>query len=447
MNTHSPFALTSSRVFTPLGERPGSILVEDGMISGIVSPADVPSRFLTKDAGNAAVIPGLVDTHVHINEPGRTEWEGFETATKAAAAGGITTLIDMPLNSSPVTTTLDAFHRKREASSNKLFVDCGFYAGLIPGNANEIESLINAGVFGVKAFLTHSGIDDFPNATEKDLRAAMPVIARYGLPLLVHAELESAPIGSPSTTKYQEYLASRPRQWEHDAIELMIHLCREYQCRTHIVHLSSSDEAGMLLSARNSGLPVTVETCPHYLYFASEDIPDGATHYKCAPPVRERKNRELLWEALGAGTIDLIVSDHSPCPPDMKLLDTGDFMKAWGGISSLQLGLPIIWTEAEKRRFTITDVVRWMSSAPAALAGLQERKGSIAAGFDADIVVFHPEKSFIVSPSILHHRHSLTPYEGAVLNGTVVQTYLRGHLIYNGGSINEIPHGTLLLRR
>ncbi|MBI2428405.1 MAG: allantoinase AllB [Ignavibacteriales bacterium] len=446
MERLSPFSLSSKNIVTPDGIRPGAVLIENRIISDIVPPSEIPSRFIIQDVGDLFLLPGLVDTHVHINEPGRTDWEGFETATKSAAAGGITTLIDMPLNSTPVTTTVASFEMKKRAADGKLFVDCGFYAGLVPGNENEIEPLIKSGVFGVKAFLTHSGIDDFPNATEKELRTAMPIIAKHNVPLLVHAELESREKKLSSTKKYSDYLSSRPGKWEHDAIELMIHLCREYNCMTHIVHLSSSDEVPTLESARRSGLPLTVETCPHYVYFKSEEIPDGATQYKCAPPIRENENRELLWKALQNGVINMIVSDHSPCPPELKLLNEGNFMKAWGGISSLQFGLSIIWTEAKQRGFTLFNVARWMSGSPATLIGIGMNKGSIAPGFDADILVFNPEKSFIVSQSMIQHRHKVTPYDGRTFVGEVVRTYLRGSLIYESDKIIGSPTGRILIR-
>ncbi len=445
---HQPFALHSNRVVTPGGVRPAAVLISEGQIAGVVSKDQTPLSYRMEDVGNLVVMPGLVDSHVHINEPRTgTEWEGFETATKSAAAGGITTLVDMPLNSLPVTTTPDAFKKKLEASGGKRYVDCGFYGGLIPGNANQLPALIQAGVLGVKAFLVHSGIDEFPNATEVDLRAAMPILAERDIPLLVHAELASHNLQSEirNPKSYLSYLSSRPRQWEQKAIELMIRLCREYECRTHIVHLSSADAVPVLRHARAEGLLITVETCPHYLYFTAEEIADGDTRFKCAPPIREQENRERLWQALGEGVINFIVSDHSPCPPEMKLVHEGDFQKAWGGIASLQLGLPIVWTEARHRGFTIEHIVRWMSQRPAQLVGLEDRKGAIAPGYDADFVVWDPEEKFTVAPEKLHHRHPMTPYEGKSLYGKVERTYLRGNAIYEGGKFAE-PTGTLLLR-
>jgi len=442
------FAICSTRVVTPNGVIPAAVLILEGRIVDVVPRAQVPSQYPLDDVGNLVVMTGLVDTHVHINEPGRTEWEGFETATKSAAAGGITTLVDMPLNSSPVTTTPDAFKKKLDAAEGKLFVDCGFHAGLIPGNAGQLPALIAAGVLGVKAFLVHSGIDEFPSVSEPDLRAAMPLIAETGLPLLVHAELVNSHLKSESTSHktYSSYLSSRPRYWEQDAIDLMIRLCREYNCRTHIVHLSSADAVPALRRARDEGLPITVETCPHYLYFTPEEIPDGDTRYKCAPPIRERENRERLWQALSDGIIDLIVSDHSPCPTEMKCMTLGDFQKAWGGIASLQLGLSIVWTESRRRGFTIENIAEWMCRRPAELVGLGGRKGMIAAGYDADLVVWNPETEFTVECDMLYHRHKVTPYDGRNLYGKIEATFLRGKNIYKHGSPMGQPAGTQLLR-
>ncbi len=380
-----PWALMSRRVVTPSGIRAAAVLIAGETIVDVIEPAAVPASYRIEDVGDRVVLPGLIDTHVHINEPGRTEWEGFVTATRAAAAGGITTLVDMPLNSSPVTTTAEALALKLEAARGKLSVDCGFYGGVVPGASGQVGPLIAAGVLGFKAFLCHSGIDEFPNATEADLRAVMPELARAGVPLLVHAELTGhSPIAAPATAfecrSYARHLASRPREWEHDAIRLMIELCREFRCHVHIVHLSSADALPMIARAREEGLPLTVETCPHYLTFAAEEIPDGDPRFKCAPPIRERENRERLWEGLRQGLIDTIGTDHSPAPPELKHLDTGDVFRAWGGIASLQLALPAVWTEARRRGFTFTDLARWMALRPAELVGLYGRKGAIAPG-------------------------------------------------------------------
>ena len=431
--------LSSRRVVLPDGVRPASIAVKDGTIAEI-SDYDARSG---EDAGDLVVMAGLVDTHVHINEPGRTEWEGFETATRAAAAGGVTTLIEMPLNSIPATTSAAAYEEKAAAARSKCRVDIGFWGGVVPGNASELIPLLKAGCFGFKCFLTPSGVDEFCHVAESDLREAMPELARAGAVLLAHAELPSllrSAAGDPG--EYRNYENTRPPAAENGAIELLIRLCRETGARVHIVHLSSAEALPALRSARSEGLPVTVETCPHYLALASEEIPEGATEFKCAPPIRDAANGERLWDALRDGTIDMIVSDHSPCPPEMKCKDTGDFFAAWGGIASLQLGLPLIWTEAARRGFGIVDVARWMSAGPAKLSGLNGRKGAIEPGCDADLIVWDPGEEFTVDPKGLHHRHKLTPYAGRRLRGVVKKTYLRGRLVEVSGE----PHGAVLRR-
>jgi allantoinase len=441
------WAIRSQYVVTPEGPSPAAVLIRGERIVAVLPPEQVPDTCPVDDVGRLAVLPGLVDTHVHINEPGRTEWEGFATATRAAAAGGITTLVDMPLNSSPVTTTLAALERKLAAAEGQQWVDCGFYGGVVPDNLEHIEPLLTAGVLGLKAFLCHSGIDEFPNVTEKELRAAMPMIARSGLPLLVHAELVS-PLAADSTSdvrSYRSYLASRPRAWELAAIRLMIGLCREYRCHVHIVHLSAADALPLLAEARAEGLPLTVETCPHYLFFAAEEIPDGDPRFKCAPPIRETENRERLWDGLRAGVIDTIGSDHSPAPPELKELATGDLRRAWGGIASLQLALPVIWSQARQRGVTLFDLANLMSRRPAELVGLAGRKGLLAPGFDADLIVFDPEASFTVEPAKLLHRHKITPYAGLRLHGMIQTTFLRGRKIYESGQVVETPSGRLIL--
>ena len=444
------WALISRRVVTPSGIRAAAVLIAGESIVDVVEPDQLPAASRVVDVGDHAILPGIVDTHVHINEPGRTEWEGFVTATRAAAAGGITTLVDMPLNSSPVTTTARALALKVEAARGKLWVDCGFYGGVVAGVSGQVGPLAAAGVLGFKAFLCHSGIDEFPNVTKADLRAVMPELRGAGLPLLVHAELVGdPPVAVPGSAvesqSYARHLASRPREWEHAAIGLMIDLCREFRCHVHIVHLSSADALPMIARAREEGLPLTVETCPHYLTFAAEDIPDGDPRYKCAPPIRERENRERLWQALGEGLIDTIGTDHSPAPPDLKHLDTGDVFRAWGGIASLQLALPAVWTAARQRGFTLTDLSRWMTLHPAELVGLDARKGAIARGRDADLVVFDPDKTFTVDPAAIHHRHRATPYEGRSLAGRVETTYLRGRLVYHESKFATAPSGQTLL--
>ena len=438
------WALCSRRVVTPEGVHEAAILVRGQTIEAVVTLGQVPGGTYVEDVEHLHVLPGLVDTHVHINDPGRADWEGFDTATAAAATGGITTLVDMPLNSDPVTTSPAALTAKRAAALGRLRVDCGFYGGLVPGNTSQIEPLAAAGVLGFKAFLCPSGIDEFPNVAESDLRAAMPVLARLGLPLLVHAEL--VPPSAPAMDRahprsYAAWLASRPAEWELEAIRLLIALCREYRCRVHVVHLATADALPEIAAARAEGLPLTVETCPHYLTFAALEIPDGDTRFKCAPPIRSAANRERLWEALRAGLIDTVGSDHSPAPPGLKQLDTGDLSRAWGGIASLQLVLPAVWTEARRRGFGPEDVARWMCGRSAQLVGLSGRKGAIAPGYDADLVIVDPEAAFVVEAAGLHHRHKATPYEGRHLAGQVVATYLRGRRVAAAGQPEGEPAG------
>ncbi len=445
MAAPADLALIGRRIVTPKGERAGAVLVCDGRIAAVVSTDAVPAGTPMEDVGDSVLMPGLVDSHVHVNEPGRTEWEGFETATRAAAAGGVTTLVDMPLNSSPVTTTRDALERKRDAAAGRGLVDCAFWGGLVPGNAHSVGALLDAGACGVKAFLCHSGIDDFPAAGEAELRVALPILAERGKPLLVHAELATdlaQPAGDPR--RYSTYLASRPPSWEREAVALLLRLCRELRAPIHVVHLSAASAARLVAEAHREGLPMTAETCPHYLALAAEDIADGRTEFKCAPPVRERANRDALWEALADGTIGLVVSDHSPCPPLLKQPERGDFMNAWGGIASLQLALPVVWTEARRRGLALGRLVGWMAEAPARLAGLAARKGRIAPGQDADLVAFDPDATFEVEGVGIHHRHKLTPYIGRTLHGVVRKTWLRGRPVFSRGSFEGAPAGALL---
>jgi len=453
---HPPeLVIRGRRVVTENSVGPASVHVTRGYISSISIFEDVPAGCeLIEAAPDSIVMPGLVDTHVHVNEPGRTDWEGFATATRAAAAGGVTTIVDMPLNSIPATTTLDGLKAKLAAASGKCLVDVAFWGGVVPGNTGELAKLWEAGVVGFKCFLVHSGVDEFPNVTEKDLRAAMPELARLGATLIVHAELPGpieAACGQGSDGEiertYDAFLHTRPRAAENKAVELMIRLSRETGCRIHIVHHSSADALPILREAKGSGVAITAETCPHYLHFAAEEIRDGATEFKCCPPIRERENREQLWDALGDGTIDMVVSDHSPCPPGMKLREQGDFMKAWGGISSLQLRQAVMWTEAKQRGFTINQLTEWLSAAPARQVGLAQRKGSISVGGDADIVIWNPDREFQVTPSLIHHRHKLTPYAGEILHGVVEKTFLRGQMVYDGAEFGSNPRGEIILRR
>jgi len=442
-----------SRVLTPEGERRASIHIREGIITKVSAFDDVPHGWPIYDASESAVMPGIIDTHVHINEPGRTDWEGFASATRAAAAGGVTTLIEMPLNSIPATTTAAAYREKLAATTGKLWVDVGFWGGVVPGNERELAPLWDAGVFGFKCFLVPSGVPEFAHVAESDLRAVLPELASMGAPLLAHAELPGpieaalqhlAPGNPPH--KYASSLASRPRESEDQAISLLLRLSRDSHAQVHIVHLASSNSIAMLSTAKSAQTNVTVETCPHYLTFTSEEIPAGATEFKCAPPIRERENREKLWAALGDGTIDLIASDHSPCPPEMKLRAEGDFMRAWGGIASLQVSLPVVWTEARSRGYALTHIMRWMCEGPARLAGLQKRKGAIAVGCDADLVIFNPDAKFRVEPDRLHHRHKLTPYAGRELTGVVEATLVRGQKVFERGQFAASPAGRVLRR-
>ncbi len=460
----------------------------------VVSALPLHENIEVIELGDKILMPGVIDPHVHINEPGRTAWEGFETATMAALAGGITTMIDMPLNSSPVTTSAVAFDEKVLASKNKLHTNVGLWGGVVPGNENEIEPLIKKGVMGFKAFLTHSGIDEFPNATEEDLCMAMPIIAKYNLPLLVHCELisnEQQAIGNeqpatsneqPATSNeqpaisnekqetrnehpvssiqhpvssiqhpvssnnsYQNYLNSRPKKWEDDAIAMMIRLCEKFNCRVHIVHLSSADSLQQIAAAKQKGLPITVETGQHYLYFNAEEIEDGRTEFKCAPPIREKENNDQLWQALQEGLIDFVATDHSPATPSLKEIESGDFMKAWGGIASIQFALPVLWTAAKKRNATFNDIAKWLCENPAKLINKENSKGKIAAGFDADLIVLDDEKIFTVTKEIILHKHKVTPYINEQLYGVVEQVYLAGEKVFADGKMNQPNSGKILL--
>ncbi|WP_405064319.1 allantoinase AllB [Kribbella sp. NBC_01505] len=430
------------RVVRAAGEQAGAIGIRDGRIVAIAPyDAELVAADEVRLADDEVLLPGLVDSHVHVNDPGRTAWEGFTSATRAAAAGGVTTIVDMPLNSLPPTCDVPALTLKRETAAPQAFVDVGFWGGAIPGNLAQLRPLHQAGVFGFKCFLLHSGVDEFPPLDTAQLEAAMVELAAFDGLLIVHAEdahsIDHAP--PPRGASYQDFLNSRPRAAENQAVAEVIDLARRTGCRVHILHVSSAEVLPLIAAAKADGVRITAETCPHYLTFAAEEIPDGATQYKCCPPIREAANRDLLWAGLRAGIIDLVVSDHSPSTIDLKHLDTGDFGTAWGGIASLQLGLPAVWTEARRRGFTLAEVVGWMATAPAVQTGLL-KKGRIEVGADADLCVFAPDETFVVDARRLHHKNAITPYDGRTLSGVVRGTWLRGV------PIDSEPHGRLLTR-
>ena len=440
----------SRRVVTTAGSAPAAIHITGGRIDRVAAWEDVPAGARLDDLGELAVMPGIVDTHVHLNEPGRTEWEGFSTATRAAAIGGVTTLVDMPLNSIPPTTTREAFAAKRAAARGQCSVDVGFWGGVVPGNAGELAGLVADGVRGFKCFLVDSGVEEFGWVGEAHLAIAMPILAGLDRPLLVHAEV-AGPIDAAAKAlvgadpcKYATYLASRPEGAEEQAIAMVTGLCRSTHARTHIVHHSAASALPMLAAAKAQGLPLSAETCPHYLHFTAEAIPDGATSFKCAPPIRSAANREQLWKALAAGVLDFVASDHSPCTPQLKAIEAGDFVAAWGGVSGLQLALPVIWTEASARGHSLSDLVRWMCAGPARLAGLTGKKGAIVAGADADLLVFDDTGSTTITPDMVHHRHKVTPYSGETLRGAVHATYLRGRRVAERGKVIATDLGALL---
>lgn len=440
----------SRRVVLPDGIRPATIAASDGKI---VEVASVDAAFGARreiDVGDLVVMAGLVDTHVHINDPGRAEWEGFETAGRAAAAGGTTTIVDMPLNSLPVTTTVSAFEAKVAAADGTCRVDYGLWGGIVPGNRSELGALLDAGTLGFKAFLVPSGIDEFPPVDDAALGAAMAVITASGAPVLVHAEDadELARAGAAKLRahpgSHAAWVTSRPPVAEARAVARVAALCASTGARAHVVHVSSAEALNEVARAKSAGIPLSAETCPHYLAFASGDVADGDTRFKCAPPIRESRHRDALWRGLLDGTLDLVASDHSPCPPDLK--PSGDFSRAWGGIAGLELRLPVTWTGARRRGATLIDLARWLAEAPARLAGLSGRKGRIVPGLDADLVIWDPDREFVVGAPDLHQRHCTTPWEGCALLGVVETTILRGDVIYEHGSFPGVPAGRWLRR-
>jgi allantoinase len=432
--SRTELSVKSERVLLP-GEREpvaATLLIRDGRFEAVARGLSSSAAI---DFGRQVIMPGLVDTHAHINEPGRTEWEGFRTATRAAAAGGITTVVDMPLNSIPATTSVAALETKSRSAHGACRIDYGFWGGVIPGNAAELAPMVRAGALGFKAFMIESGVDEFPASDEKTLLEAMRILAREGAPLLAHAETDcGAHVTARSERAYQAYLESRPPEWELAAIRTLIRLARETGCRTHVVHLSAAAAISELAAARAAGVPITAETCPHYLSFSAEEIPEGATQYKCAPPIRERANRESLWRGVREGAIDFIVSDHSPCTPALKQLESGSFEKAWGGIAGLQFSLPVTWTGMKERGMSLSDLPRLMCEGPARFAGLAGHKGSILPGRDADFIVWNPEARFIPKETSVLHRHPLTPYLGKDYFGVVQATFVRGQKVFDSGS-------------
>ena len=440
--------IRSTRVVLPDGERPASIHIDRGTVTGVGADDDGGSVL---DVGDLVVSPGIVDTHVHVNEPGRTEWEGFDTATRAAAAGGVTTIVDMPLNSIPATTSVEALDAKRRAADGRCHVDVGFWGGVVPGNEAHLDGLVEAGVRGFKCFLVPSGVDEFAAVDERDLRRAMPILARLGVPLLVHAESpkviaecksnpQSTPHSALRTPQYGVYLATRPPEAEVDAIRLVATLAREFGVHVHIVHAASGEAVVEIERSKADGVKITAETCPHYLTFAAEDIPDGATEFKCAPPIRAACHRDALWHGLRRGALDLIATDHSPAPPALKC--PGDFMNAWGGIASLELSLAAVWSGDPS--VDRSAIARWMSERTATLAGLGARKGRIAAGYDADLMIWDPDAEFTVDAARLKQRHKITPYAGRRLRGRVWTTFVRGERVWDEGRLVRAGSGQLL---
>ncbi|KAL3683365.1 hypothetical protein R1sor_001387 [Riccia sorocarpa] len=461
---HDHFVVYSKRVVTPDGVYPASVEIKQGRIVSVIRRREAPRKgeedVVVLNYGNAVVMPGLVDVHVHLNEPGREDWEGFRTGTRAAAAGGVTTVIDMPLNSYPTTTTKEHLNLKREAAKGNISVDVGFWGGLVPENVANLtilEELLNSGVLGLKSFMCPTGLNDFPMTTASDIQAALPLLAKYGRPMLVHAEvvqpLEDTPLlsngveslSSDARRLHSTYLSTRPPSWEQEAVRQLMEVAKDTVpggpaegARIHIVHVS---DAGATLQsiqeAKENGVDVSVETCPHYLAFASEEIPQGDTRFKCSPPIRDSSNRDKLWEALKRGSVDMLSSDHSPAPPEMKEIDSGDFLKAWGGISGLQFSLPVTWTAGKSHRVTLAQMARWWSSNPAKLANL-DRKGSIQFGKDADLVVWDPEQSYVVDDNYsIYHKHKVTPYAGWTLSGKIITTFVRGQQVYKEGEFPE----------
>lgn len=448
---HTSLTIYSKNCWIDHKFQEATIFVQDGSIAKIESGKVIPSSGNFEDTGENILMPGVIDAHVHINEPGRTNWEGFESGTLAAAAGGITTIVDMPLNSNPVTISKEFLNLKLQAAEGKLNSNCGFYGGIVPGNTDQLEGLIQAGVLGIKAFLTHSGIDDFPNVTEADLEKGMAVISKYNIPLLVHCELDEYNVERQkklveNPSSYPAFLNSRPRSWENNAVKLMIKLCKKFDCKIHIVHLSSAEALDDIIVAKKAGLPITVETCPHYLLFNTEEIPDGDPRFKCTPPIREKSNNEQLKNAIANGVIDFLTTDHSPAPPDLKALKTGNLEKAWGGIAGLQFLLPAAWT-ALQEKLNLENFIPLLTEKPAQFLGLDHRKGRIATGYDADFVIWAPDETFVVSENAVFHKHKITPYLNRQLSGVVKQTFVNGYKVFDHNQFHQKNEGKIILQK
>lgn len=441
------FLIHSKRCFIDDQFIEATLHIKDEKINQVFSGKHSIENISFLDYKNLIVMPGIIDAHVHINEPGRTNWEGFETATKAAAIGGVTTIIEMPLNANPVTTTVNAFKIKQKASTNKLHVNCGFYGGIIPTNANDIEALIKEGVFGIKGFLTHSGIDEFPNVTKEHLEVIAPVLKKHNIPLLLHCELSDDNVPKVNNPKsYQEYLLSRPQHWETNAIDLALDIQKRFDIKVHIVHLSASEGIERIKQRKQITDKLTVETCSHYLYFNAEDIPNASPIYKCAPPIREITNNNKLWSYLLNDGFNFLTSDHSPASPERKQLETGDFFKAWGGISGLQFTLSVLFSEGKKRGLILEKLIPLLTENPAQFLGLDQQKGKLQEGFDADITVWDDSKTFIITEKSIHHKHKTTPYLNETLFGKVIHTFVNGTQVVEKSKIIKLKVGKLLLK-
>ena len=442
------FLIHSKRCFIDNQFIEATLHIKDEKIYQIFNGTHSKENTPILDYNNLIVMPGIIDAHVHINEPGRTNWEGFDTATKAAAIGGITTLIEMPLNANPVTTTVNAFKLKKKASTNKLHVNCGFYGGIIPTNSNDIEDLIRAGVFGIKGFLTHSGIEEFPNVTKQHLEEIAPILKKYDIPLLLHCELSDNDVPKVNNPKsYIEYLHSRPQLWETNAIDLALEIQKKFDIKVHIVHLSASEGLERIKKRKQITHKLTVETCPHYLYFNAEDIPDASPIYKCAPPIREKQNNDLLWKAVLNDDFNFLSSDHSPAPPERKQLEEGDFFNAWGGISGLQFTLSLLYSEGKKRGLPLEKLIPLLTENPALFLGLEQQKGKLKEGFDADITIWDDKETFTITEKTIQHKHKATPYLNETLFGKVIHTFVNGVQVVENSKLKELNAGKLLLKK